>query len=104
MLNKKIILPFLVAGATMLVLSLSWDEPAVSYPENISPSKTGFENNAVHMAGCQTYPRPEPPKKVYKPVIHHFLTQLCALEVPPPEGALVLQRTAENKAAASPAH
>lgn len=52
------------------------------------------DNKPVHLPGCQTYQRPVPKKVLYPAVRKNFVTRLCALEVPPPYGVIVMQRKA----------
>jgi hypothetical protein len=90
--NKKIII-----GAVMAVaISITLLRIGVRHPDNGSvlvpfpENRTG--NNSVYLAGCKSFHGSEPPAIVYKTVRKNFVTWPCALEVPPPDGAIKWER------------
>ena len=92
MANGKILLLVIVGAAIVLTVAglhvVSTDGSGDYRPL----PETYVNNNSVYLAGCKTYQRSEPPAIVYKTVRRNFVTWPCALEVPPPDGAIEWER------------
>jgi hypothetical protein len=82
-----------LASISLILLALF---SAGSIPEPtrdaVTELKLGPGNEPVYMAGCQTHNPPVTPEVIYPTVNTNFMARLCALEVPPPEDAIMLQR------------